>query len=140
MNENNEELYDLLDGGDSGEVIENENEAGTEETGEGHNTLPEEIAESDEIGDYEEMLESVSVGDSDIAAYDKQLDDIIAELVYQRERMDSFQAYIESKDMTLFEKPLEEYTVQEGIGMLIFFLLLFMMIAKLVGGIITCKI
>jgi len=119
VNENNEELYDLLDGGDSGEVIENENEAGTEETGEGHNTLPEEIAESDEIGDYEEMLESVSVGDSDIAAYDKQLDDIIAELVYQRERMDSFQAYIESKDMTLFEKPLEEYTVQEGIGMLI---------------------
>lgn len=140
MNENVEELHDVLESGDATENIGEEIGTGTEETGEEYPEVSETFEQGDEIGADGEDIESVSNVDSDLTEYDARLDDIIEELVYQREQMDSFQAYIESKDLTLFEKPLEKYTVQEGISLLIFFLLLFVVLFKLVGGIITCKV
>lgn len=128
MNENTEELFDLLESGINGE-----------ETGMENAEVPEASEQSDTESN-EELVDTVSDGVSDISAYDQKLDDIIEELIYQREQMDSLQEYIEAKDMALFEKPLEKYTVQEGLALLMFFLILFVVIAKMIGGIITCKI
>lgn len=111
-------------------------EEGTE-AAEENNEVSEEIEYGDEEGFEEDVISDTS---GDYVAYDKQLDDIINELIYQHEQIDSFQAYIEEKDMSIFEKPLEKYTVTEGLLLLTFFVVVFAVIMKLIGGIITCKV
>lgn len=117
------------------EELEIENEF--VETGEAAEEVSETVEQSYNDGESGEIL---TVSDGDSAVYDERLADIVEELIYQREQMDSLQAYIEAKDMTIFDKPLEKYTVTEGLLLLTFFVVLFAVIMKIIGGIITCKV
>lgn len=113
-------------------------EVETVQNGEETTEVSETVTQGDDFSQSGEILETVSDGDSIL--YDEQFADIIEELVYQREQMDSLQAYLEAKDMTIFEKPLEKYTVTEGLLLITFFAVLFALIMKIIGGIITCKV
>lgn len=107
------------------------------EAAEENNEVSEEIEFGDEEGIEEDVVSDTS---GDYVAYDEQLNDIINELITQNEKLESLQAYVEEKDMTLFEKPLDKYTVTEGLLLLTFFVVVFAVIMKLIGGVITCKV
>lgn len=117
------------------EMEENETEIDTMEVGQGQ----EEIRQN--VEDIFEETEIITVSDSDSEyVYYEEFNAIIDELIAQREELETLQEYAEYKDLNIFEKRLEDYTVTEGILLLIFFALIIGMLLKLIGGIVTCKI
>lgn len=97
---------------------------------------PEESVE--ETGN-EDVIETVSSGDSDpivSSDYSSRFDEIVLLLENQNEQIHSMQ---ETESQTLWNKPIEEYTPTEGLLLIMMFIMLFVVIYELVGGIIICK-
>ena len=122
---------------DNGEFTEEENietEALEPEEEPGYNG---EISEPGEI--VEESFEEVENGDSaasSVGDYDARFDEIILLLEEQNEQIYFMQ---EMESQTIWTKPIEEYSPTEGILLIIMFMMLFVIIYELVGGIIICK-
>lgn len=124
------------------ELAESTEQIDTTENGEGNTEVSETLEQSDtEI--TENDVESVSDGDSvayEVVYYEQQLNEIINELIEQREDIEGLQEFMEYETQSIFEKPLEDYNVTEGLLLVIMFVVAFGVLIKLIGGIITCKI
>lgn len=129
MNENNEENLEELQ--ETVDIDETELSA----LGDG-----EDIEESDasNVASGEEtettVDDSVSGGDST-----EVLEQILIELQLNNEKMEEIQTYRDEHDMNLFTKPLQEYTVTEGLLLLLFLGFVAYSVFHLVGGILRCK-
>lgn len=103
-----------------------------------------EVVEQSDTTDNEGIEETVSDGDSvvyvEMSDYDEQLNEIINELIEQREDIEGLQEFMEYETQSVFEKPLEDYSVTEGMLLIIMFVVSFSVMFKIIGGIITCKI
>lgn len=99
------------------------------------------VEETVSVGDsimtteYEE-LPTVSGGD---AGTDTLSGDILAELQLQSAYLENMEEMLESGSLSIWEKPIEDYTPTEGILLILLFILLFVLVYELVGGIIICK-
>lgn len=121
------------------EYAEGTTEVDTEENGETMSEVRHNVEEVLDETEYENEIDTVSDSDS-IVTYDEEFARIIEEIVAQRQQLDTLQEYIEYKDMKIFEKPLEDYTVTEGLLLTVLVVAVFGVVIKLIGGIITCKI
>ena len=97
-----------------------------------------EKSDSTDITSQEEETENIdeTVSDSDSSEI---LEQILVELQLNNEKLDEMQVYKEKQDITLFMKPLSEYTVAEGLLLLLFLGFVAYSIFHLVGGILRCK-
>lgn len=86
----------------------------------------------------ESTLESVSGGDS--TDYESALAKEILTLIQENnELLSTMNEENETQTLTIWEKPLEDYTVEESFDLLLFVLVCFLFVYHIVGGIITCN-
>lgn len=108
---------------------------GTEDVGEG----TEVEGTTEENGNGE--LGSVPGGDSvDNNLNEELLQELLAEVGEIKAILPELVEYEEKENMMLWEKPLSDYTVVEGISLITMFMLLGVIIFVMVGRIVKCKI
>ena len=66
-------------------------------------------------------------------------EEILEQLIITNEKLDIVIEHQEQECMTIWEKPLSDYTVLEGIGLITLFIIIGVVIFKLIGGIIRCS-
>lgn len=66
-------------------------------------------------------------------------EEILQQLIITNEKLDIVIEHQEQECMTIWEKPLSDYTVLEGIGLITLFIIIGVVIFKLIGGIIRCS-
>lgn len=126
----NNEIEQIEEDTNSGETLPEEEFQG-EENMEPSTTEPGETED-----DVVETFESDNSVSSSVSDYDARFDEIILLLEEQNEQIYSLQ---ESREQTLWNKPIEEYSPTEGLLLIMMFIMLFVLIYELVGGIIICK-
>lgn len=91
-------------------------------------------ADTSQEEELETVVDTVSDGDSNDI-----MEQILIELQLTNSKMDELQEYQAERDVNLFVKPLEEYTVTESLLLVIFLGFVACCIFRLVGGILRCK-
>lgn len=104
-------------------------------------TSSEEVEETTEESVSESETETVSDGDAAIPYYDSALSsDILDELIKANGNLEIIVECKESESLSLWEKPLQEYNVMEGIGLVTLLTVIAVVIFKAIGGIIKCSL
>lgn len=86
-----------------------------------------------------EGAETVSDGDAAIVEYIIS-EDMLQQLIDANANLEIIIENQEQESMTIWEKPLSDYTVLEGIGLITLVTIISVVIFKIVGGIITCSL
>lgn len=82
---------------------------------------------------------TVSDGDAAIVEYIIS-EDMLQQLIDANANLEIIIENQEQESMTIWEKPLSDYNVLEGIGLITLFIIIGVVIFKIVGGIITCSL
>lgn len=143
--ENNERIEETTNEEIMEEITAMENATGIGENGQGvaesnSETLHEEpLTQGEEGEDYENSFISVSQGDSAIFPQVESTlsEEVISGIQKNNELLEELVTYKDNETMTLWEKPLEEYTVMEGFGLIAVVLIVSVIIYKIIGGIIS---
>lgn len=93
--------------------------------------------------DPEVMEDPETVSDGDVTPSTEQYiisQDMLQQLIDANANLEIIIENQELESMTIWEKPLSDYTVLEGIGLITLATIIGVVIFKLVGGIITCSL
>lgn len=132
MNENNEEFMESINE-ESQELLYEE---GDSQDGQG---IDEGYTET-EPGEQQTISEEQSVSQGDSVAESAYTNEVLIELQIINSRLEAMENKHDQEAMTIWEKPLETYTVEESLQLIVVLAILGALIFTIVGGIIRCEI